>query len=104
MEVSTLVDTTGHGPGWRTSTRSGADGQCVQVARLAHAVAIRDSKDPAGPVLEFSPEAWTAFVRGAKHGDFDLGARDPEPPPTAGGPQPGTRPTAAKVADHSGLA
>ena len=58
--------------GWRTSSRSNGQGQCVQVARLDHAVAVRDSKDPTGPVLAFTPTEWAAFIAGAKDGEFDL--------------------------------
>ncbi|MBM0231369.1 DUF397 domain-containing protein [Micromonospora sp. STR1_7] len=49
---------------WRTSTRSGGNGgNCVEVAtNLPGVVPVRDSKDQQGPVLRFSPAAWTAFV------------------------------------------
>ncbi|MEN3609605.1 DUF397 domain-containing protein [Plantactinospora sp. ZYX-F-223] len=49
---------------WRKSTHSGTNGGgCVEVAdNLPGVVAVRDSKDPAGPVLTFGPEAWRAFV------------------------------------------
>jgi Domain of unknown function (DUF397) len=47
---------------WRKSARSGGEGNCVEVADLPDAVAVRDSKDPDGPVLTFGPEAWRAFV------------------------------------------
>lgn len=58
---------------WRTSTRSGSSGNCVEVAdNLPGVVAVRDSKDPAGPALIFTPDEWTAFVGGAKDGEFDL--------------------------------
>ncbi|MER6591070.1 DUF397 domain-containing protein [Micromonospora purpureochromogenes] len=51
---------------WRKSTRSnGSGGACVEVAdNLPGVVAVRDSKDPAGPALTFSPAAWRAFVSG----------------------------------------
>ncbi|MFI6068703.1 DUF397 domain-containing protein [Micromonospora sp. NPDC051227] len=52
------------GARWRKSTRSnGSGGNCVEVAgNLPGLVAVRDSKDPTGPVLVFPPHAWRAFV------------------------------------------
>ncbi|OKI65053.1 DUF397 domain-containing protein [Micromonospora sp. CB01531] len=52
------------GARWRKSTRSsGQGGACVEVAdNLPGLVAVRDSKDPSGPVLAFGPESWRAFV------------------------------------------
>jgi hypothetical protein len=48
---------------WRTSSHSGANGDCVEVARPAPGViAVRDSKDPGGSRLAFPPERWTAFT------------------------------------------
>ncbi|GLY22608.1 DUF397 domain-containing protein [Micromonospora sp. NBRC 101691] len=49
---------------WRKSRRSGSSGgNCVEVAdNLLNVVAVRDSKDPAGPALTFSPAAWRTFV------------------------------------------
>jgi hypothetical protein len=57
---------------WHKSSRSNGQGQCVEVARLDRAVAVRDSKDPAGPVLTFTSAEWAAFIDGAKDGEFDL--------------------------------
>ncbi len=53
---------------WKKSTRSGTSGgDCVEVAdNLPGVVAVRDSKDPAGPVLAFAPQTWRSFVEFAK--------------------------------------
>jgi hypothetical protein len=51
------------GAAWRTSSYSGAQGECVEVApNLPHLVPVRDSKRPTGPALAFSPDAWRAFL------------------------------------------
>ena len=55
---------------WRKSSRSGS-GNCVEVARnLPGVVAVRDSKDPAGPALAVTPEGWAAFTGSIRAGDF----------------------------------
>jgi Domain of unknown function (DUF397) len=37
---------------WRKSSHSGGNtGECVELAALPHAIAIRDSKNPTGPIL-----------------------------------------------------
>jgi hypothetical protein len=58
---------------WHKSTRSGPwTDNCVEVAFVDGAVAVRDSKDPTGPVLVFTAGEWDAFVDGAKDGEFDI--------------------------------
>ncbi len=41
-------------PTWRKSSFSAADENCVELAHLPAALLVRDSKDPAGPVLSFA--------------------------------------------------
>jgi len=52
---------------WRKSTYSGGNGgNCIQVAGLPGTVAVRDSKDPDGPVLLFTAAEWAAFTARVK--------------------------------------
>lgn len=49
---------------WRKASRSGENGgNCVELARLPGMVAVRDSKDPDGPVLLVTPAALRAALR-----------------------------------------
>jgi uncharacterized protein DUF397 len=61
------------GATWSKSSRSnGQGGNCVEVARdLPGAVAVRDSKDPAGPVVVLTPAAWSAFLTRLRGGGYD---------------------------------
>jgi len=47
---------------WRTSSYSGGQGNCVEVADHGKGVLVRDTKDRTGPVLRFSPAAWRRFA------------------------------------------
>jgi len=57
---------------WKKSRRSNGNGgnNCVEVAQLDTAVAVRDSKDPSGPALIFSSASWAEFLSSAKDGEF----------------------------------
>jgi hypothetical protein len=58
---------------WRTSSYSGANNNCVEVAsNLPGIVAVRDSKHPGGGQLVVPDEQWMAFVARVKTGQFDL--------------------------------
>ncbi|SDD10603.1 DUF397 domain-containing protein [Streptomyces prasinopilosus] len=64
----TLPSSTGlHGVRWLRSSYSTGANNCVETARPssgpgAGLLAVRDSKDPAGPALLVSPGSWTEFV------------------------------------------
>lgn len=52
---------------WLRSSYSTGANNCVETARPhaghgAGLLAVRDSKDPAGPALLFSPESWAGFT------------------------------------------
>ncbi|MEV7020558.1 DUF397 domain-containing protein [Kitasatospora sp. NPDC093558] len=73
--MSTTIES---GALWRKSSHSGGNGACVEIAvPAAGAVAVRDSKDPHGPQLRFSAEAWNAFAAAAGAGAFGPGAFGP---------------------------
>lgn len=57
---------------WRKASYSNTNGgACVEVADLdAVRWAVRDSKDPAGPVLTCAPDEWTAFTASVRDGEF----------------------------------
>jgi hypothetical protein len=56
---------------WRKSSHSGNNG-CVEVAQGDDKIAVRDSKDPSGPMLLFTPLEWRAFLAGVRDGEFDV--------------------------------
>ncbi|MEV0005108.1 DUF397 domain-containing protein [Micromonospora sp. NPDC050980] len=56
---------------WRKSSRSGGNGNCVEVAGFADTVGVRDTKDRQGPALSFAPTSWTRFVAATRTGRFD---------------------------------
>lgn len=59
---------------WHKSSYSGNGGNCVEVAMHFNGsnIGVRDSKNPAGGALSFTPGEWTAFLAGVRDGQFDL--------------------------------
>jgi hypothetical protein len=68
------------GAPWRKSSYSGGNGgACVEVVVVPgskegsdYVITMRDSKDPDGPVLTFTPDEWKAFTLGVQDGEFDV--------------------------------
>jgi hypothetical protein len=59
---------------WVKSSRSTGNGQCVEVAGTPNGIAIRDSKDLEGPILQFRALSWRQFVDSVRFGEFDRSA------------------------------
>ncbi|NKY52492.1 DUF397 domain-containing protein [Nocardia vermiculata] len=60
------------GANWFKSSRSQGGKECVEVAFLDEGmVGVRDSKNPSGPALVFTPNEWNAFISGTEEGTFD---------------------------------
>jgi len=57
---------------WRKSRySSGQGGNCVEIAELPDGgAAVRDSKDPTGPVLTVPLAQWAAFVGAISRGEI----------------------------------
>jgi hypothetical protein len=57
---------------WFKSSRSGSTQDCVEVAFLdGGKVGVRDSKNPTGPALVFTPGEWDTFTGGVNDGEFN---------------------------------
>ena len=59
--------------GWYKPWSGGNGGNCVEAMRLADGrVAVRQSADPDGPALIYTPREIAAFIQGAKAGQADF--------------------------------
>lgn len=57
---------------WQKSRRSNPSGNCVEMAGLPDGgIAVRNSRDPEGPVLIYTVDEIAAFIAGVRDGDFD---------------------------------
>ncbi|MFI7024925.1 DUF397 domain-containing protein [Micromonospora sp. NPDC049900] len=58
---------------WQKSRHSNPSGNCVELAELPEGagIAVRNSRHPEGPALIYTVDEITAFVLGARDGDFD---------------------------------
>lgn len=57
---------------WHKSRHSNPNGSCLEVAELPDGgIAVRNSRHPTGPVLIYTPAEISAFIQGAKEGEFD---------------------------------
>jgi hypothetical protein len=58
---------------WFKSLHSGGSDECIEVAWLpAGNVGVRDSKNPAGPALVFTPGEWDAFTAGVRDSEYPI--------------------------------
>ena len=68
MKGSEMRAVTPRNISWKKSSYSAADGNCVEVARLAAGyIGVRDSKNAAPAALGFTPASWRTFVSDVKN-------------------------------------
>ena len=61
-----------YGVRWRKSSASNPTGNCVELADLrSDAIAVRNSRNPNGPVLVYTRAEMAAFFSGIQAGEFD---------------------------------
>ncbi len=67
----TLSEAERSGLFWLKAQCSTPNGQCVEIASAVSKIAVRDSKDPDGPILVYTSTEFSAFLEGARNGEFD---------------------------------
>ncbi|MER5970988.1 DUF397 domain-containing protein [Streptomyces sp. NPDC002055] len=71
MRTSATAEPDAPQAAWRKSSFSGGNNNCVEWARAAGGGCyVRDSKNPAGPALLVTAEAWSSFVTAVSAGEF----------------------------------
>lgn len=68
MTDQPLIRTSDTHPKWRKASYSTAQSNCVEVAPLRNATAVRDSKRPAAPHLRIPAAGWTALATRLRQG------------------------------------
>lgn len=58
--------------GWKKSSFSGSQSDCVEVKITEEAVLVRDTKDRSKPAHAYTRSEWAAFLAGVRNGEFDL--------------------------------
>jgi hypothetical protein len=56
---------------WRKSSYSADTANCVEVAEILNGRAVRDSKNPDGPMLSYTIESWREFIEDVRNGCYD---------------------------------
>jgi hypothetical protein len=70
--MENLPENPSSGLNWVKSSLSFSNGNCVEVASLPDGgVGVRNSRDAAGAVLQFTPDEWHAFLGGVRNGEFN---------------------------------
>jgi hypothetical protein len=59
-------------PVWRKSSRSGGEGQCVEITSTLGHFFVRDSKNPTGPTLACNQTDWSALLSAIKNNKLNL--------------------------------
>jgi hypothetical protein len=59
---------------WRTSSFT-SNGSCVEVGGFGEYLLVRNSNNRGGPVVQFTVDEWTQFLKGVYAGEFDLPLR-----------------------------
>lgn len=68
VEIAAVFET------WRKSSHTNVNGNCVELSPAAcgHSVGVRDSKNPAQPYLSTDRPAWAVFAADVRRGRFDV--------------------------------